>query len=461
MTDFEMKGSVLRKYHGAGGAVVIPDGVTEIYVWAFGGRDDITSVTFPHSLVKIGERAFQYCKGLTALDFPDSLREIGREAFAECTGLSSVYIPPSVTELDFHAFYDCTSLKHIATPANVLHSWPFPKTVESAELISGGFLSKGAFADFIHLRSVTLPNSLETIEEGAFSQCRELRKITLPDSLFRIGEKAFAGCTALSSIHIPASVVRIGLNAFASCTALEQCSFGDTERWCHPSESGFWPPYNDVEGEDLDLTDPQANVAVVSELTEKILFKKRSAPRPEPAKPRFLTPVSTRAEDGLFVQGQYFAYITPDKDTEAALWEQAKQFSLARTEVTEHDHDEYGRYTDVETKYYPLTGYRGLAAPYSSSNADIIVEDGRIVGLVFCRIFYGSRSAYDDYFIALPSAPEDRGGHLILLWADGRVLGENTTEYSDHSGRDFTDSSIEYKLCASPAGKTERNAHWD
>jgi hypothetical protein len=31
MSDFEMQGSVLRKYHGEGGEVVIPDGVTEIH----------------------------------------------------------------------------------------------------------------------------------------------------------------------------------------------------------------------------------------------------------------------------------------------------------------------------------------------------------------------------------------------------------------------------------------------
>lgn len=58
MTNFEMRGSLLYKYHGAGGSVVIPDGVTEIYVCTFCGCDDITSIAFPSTLVKIRERAF-------------------------------------------------------------------------------------------------------------------------------------------------------------------------------------------------------------------------------------------------------------------------------------------------------------------------------------------------------------------------------------------------------------------
>lgn len=484
MTDFEMRGSLLYKYHGAGGAVVIPDGVTEIYVCAFCGRDDITSITFPPSLVKIGERAFQYCKGLTALDFPPSLREIGRESFDSCTGLTAVCVPPSVTELDFHAFHGCTALTHIAAPAGVLSHWPFPKTVESAELNGGTALSKDAFADFIHLHSVTIGSTVRYIGAGAFQRCIKLERITLPDSvtdiaessfagctalsevtlgasLYRIGEKAFSGCTALSSIRIPASTTKIDQDAFVGCTALASCTFDSTDRWCRIPPDKYWPPYENVVEPDVDLTDPQANAAAVTDLSDTVLFKKRAVPRGEPAKARILTPVSARAEGGLFVQGRYFAPITPDEATAAAIREQAAQLSLARTEVTSHDHDEYGRYTDVETKYYPLSSFRALTAPRSGENGDLIVEDGKLTGVVFCRVFRGWRDPYEEYFIDLPEGPEDEGSHLILLWADGRVQGENECSYSDHSGRDYTDTTTEYRL--TPASNTDRTHHaqWD
>ncbi len=485
MADFEMSGTQLRKYHGEGGVVVIPDSVTEIYVCAFIGRNDITSVIFPQSLVKIGERAFSGCCGLTALDFPDSLKEIGRESFENCTGLTSVCVPPSVTELDFHAFHGCTSLKHIVSPANVLRLWPFPKSVETAVLDGGTSVSKEAFADFSCLRSVTIRDSVQRVEQGAFARCTSLREIVLPDSvtdiceeafvdctalssvtmgssLYRIKERAFSGCTALSSLEIPASTVKIYQNAFWGCTALTNCTFADTDRWCRTSPQNLWPPYDKVEGTDVDLTDAQVNVTIVTCLTDTLLFKKRAVPRINPpAKPRFVTPVPTRAENGLFVQGQYFAVLALDTDTEASLWEQVAQFSVMRTEITSHDHDEYGRYTDVETKYYPLTDYRGLTAPHSSYNADFIVKDGKFIGVILCRVFSGSRDAYDEWIIRLPKCPEDRGEHLILLYVDGRVVGANTTNYSDHSGRDYTDSSIEYKLSATPGGETKRHVNWD
>ena len=483
MTDFEMRGSLLYKYHGAGGAVVIPDGVTEIYVCAFCGRNDITSITFPPSLVKIGERAFQYCKGLTALDFPPSLREIGRESFDSCTGLTAVCVPPSVTELDFHAFHGCTALTHIAVPANVLSHWPFPKTVESAELNGGMALSKDAFEGFMRLRSVTIGSTVRYIGAGAFRQCARLEKITIPDSvtdlaekafagcialsevtlsasLYRIGEKAFSGCTALTSIRIPASATKIDPDAFVGCTALATCTFDDTDRWCLIPPDKYWPPYENVAEPDVDLTDPQANAAAVTNLADAVLFKKRAVPRSEPAEARILTPVPARIEGGLFVQGRYFAPLTPDDATAAAIRKQAAQLSLARTEETSHDHDEYGRYTDVETKYYPLSSFRALTAPRSGENGDLIVEDGKLTGVIFCRFFRGWRDPYEEYFIDLPEGPEDEGSHLILLWADGRVEGDNESKSSDHSGRDYTDTTTEYRLTRTSNTDRTHHAQW-
>ncbi|MBO5788371.1 MAG: hypothetical protein J6R42_00335, partial [Clostridia bacterium] len=248
-------------------------------------------------------------------------------------------------------------------------------------------------------------------------------------------------------------------------SALTSSTFANTDRWCLTSPDKLWAPYDKVEGTDIDLTDPRANAVIITDLTDTILFKKRATPRMDPpAKPRFLTPVSTCTENGLFVQGQYFAIFTPDADFEASLREQAAQYSLMRTETTSHDHDEYGRYTDVETKYFPLTTCRGLTAPYSTYygyNVDFIVQDGKFVGVVFCRFFRGKSDAYGEEIISLPNSPEDRGEHLIILYADERIVGETMTNYADHSGRDFTDTSITFKLSATTDGKTVQNAHWD
>ena len=63
---------------------------------------------------------------------------------------------------------------------------------------------------------VTLPNSIETIEDGAFYQCTA-SSIDLNYGLGYIGAYAFYECTSLERIQIPSTVLHIGEFAFYGC----------------------------------------------------------------------------------------------------------------------------------------------------------------------------------------------------------------------------------------------------
>jgi len=67
--------------------------------------------------------------------------------------------------------------------------------------------------------SVTLPESIDTIDYYAFGSCDNLTTITLPGSLKYIDDYAF-NASGLTTIDIPASVEYIGANAFFSCNSL-------------------------------------------------------------------------------------------------------------------------------------------------------------------------------------------------------------------------------------------------
>ena len=88
--DFIIENSVLTKYVGPGGDVVIPEGVTSI-----------------------GEKVFASSKTLTGVTLPKSLKTVRAEAFASCSGLKSVAIPRGVTEIRFGAFDWCNNLRDV------------------------------------------------------------------------------------------------------------------------------------------------------------------------------------------------------------------------------------------------------------------------------------------------------------------------------------------------------------
>jgi hypothetical protein len=62
--DFEIEDGRLIKYHGAGGHVIIPDGVTCIASCAFWGCKSLLAVTFPDSVTEVQDSAFYACKNL-------------------------------------------------------------------------------------------------------------------------------------------------------------------------------------------------------------------------------------------------------------------------------------------------------------------------------------------------------------------------------------------------------------
>lgn len=62
--DFEIENGVLVKYTGAGGDVVIPDGVTSIGDSAFDRCRSLTSIIIPNSVTSIGNGAFSGCQNI-------------------------------------------------------------------------------------------------------------------------------------------------------------------------------------------------------------------------------------------------------------------------------------------------------------------------------------------------------------------------------------------------------------
>ena len=89
--------AVIEGYTGSDTALEIPstlDGytVTGIGNYAFSGRAELTSVSFPSTLESIGGYAFKGCSGLISLTLPKAISTINVGAFENCVNLTSLTV---------------------------------------------------------------------------------------------------------------------------------------------------------------------------------------------------------------------------------------------------------------------------------------------------------------------------------------------------------------------------------
>ena len=259
----------------------------------------------------IADGAFENCSGLDTLKIPSSVKYIGKEAFAVCENLETVYYPgsdvdwnniviengnePLLAAQRIRPGFGVTVQTNVGTCSGICE-WITDETVSmtiSAEephpdrmTITGVDYSNcgiddieekitvlkinapvegintGAFRNLTNLESITLPESLRSINadafdgtayynnkenwengvlyigdclikadrgiegsytakegsrliaDGAFYGCTNLTGITVPDSVEIIGKEAFYGSIRLADITLPGTLKNISENAF-------------------------------------------------------------------------------------------------------------------------------------------------------------------------------------------------------------------------------------------------------
>lgn len=132
--ELSVSGGVLNGYSGSGGNVNIPStvngqAVTAIGAGAFEGSN-ITSVSIPSGVTKIGQTSFSDCKKLTSVSLPSTLTSIGDCAFDGCSSLSSVTIPNSVTNIGDSAFDGCNNLKIRCSEGSAAYEYAVENSVD-------------------------------------------------------------------------------------------------------------------------------------------------------------------------------------------------------------------------------------------------------------------------------------------------------------------------------------------
>ena len=191
------------------GQVTIPAEIETLNA-SFWNCSRISKVTFESgsNLKTITNNAFANCS-ITEVTLPEGLKEIGPNAFYDVP-LTSIQIPASVTSIGDNAFLQRTG-------NHAFESVVFAEGSALKRIGSNVFGRTGALAN---IKSVALPEGLETISTTAFQQSG-IEYITVPSTVTSIGQDAFLySCKYainLSAVSETASIAGCTSNVTRGC----------------------------------------------------------------------------------------------------------------------------------------------------------------------------------------------------------------------------------------------------
>ena len=164
--------------------------VTEIADFAFAIKEEVAQTTPKPTQIQLQCVTQQRTKPadtqtgepLQEVYLPDTITKIGAYAFGGCSALTIIHLPEHLDTLSDHIFSGCTSLENITLP-------------ETLKIIAGY-----AFYDCRNLKKLVLPETVTQVGKYACYNCRTLETINIPKATENLGTGLFLNCDKLKYI---------------------------------------------------------------------------------------------------------------------------------------------------------------------------------------------------------------------------------------------------------------------
>lgn len=169
--------------------------------------------------------------------------------------LEEVTLPPTLDEIEDSAFFKCSSLTEITIPEGVTK------------------IGTNAFYGCSQLTSITIPSTI-TDMDTAFSGNTALSQVTLTNGIPKISSHAFERCTELREIKVPISVDEICSDAFNGCTGLTSVTLEKGINIINRNAFKDCTKLNDVKynGHKTDWENVRVNIAGNDTLTSRVQY---------------------------------------------------------------------------------------------------------------------------------------------------------------------------------------------
>lgn len=262
--DYRNKKIVFIKYSGSNTFVELPSNVTfeydgktyntySINYEAFSYNERIVKLVLPEGVTEIEDRAFFACHNLTSLSLPYTLTKIGISVVSNNQHLFEVYNLSQLSSKDIEKSGVTYYAKEVHTDSSI----PSKVVKDNNGLIYyvGGENNNYIVGYDKVEEHLILPDHINNqtyiIASYVFQNNQTIKSVYLPEGITEIQRSVFADCENIKEITIPASVVKICWYAFYSMGSLESVTFVDPTPWIVKTSS------QPASYREIDVTNPK------------------------------------------------------------------------------------------------------------------------------------------------------------------------------------------------------------
>lgn len=209
-------------------AIVLPEQVTSVGSYAFGGMTKLQTVTINGGSFAWGAFAEESGKnvgyvttvtlGAKAPSYEINSVFYGCDIFV----LSIDPTNPNYNQDDQGVLYTGDGSQILYYPFGLTGNYVIPKTVKT--------IADGVFEGRANLTSIEIPATVTYIGANAFKNCVGLETLTFASRStdLHVGTQAFAGCIALTEVTFPEGMTSLSSRMFANCANLTTVNLSST-----------------------------------------------------------------------------------------------------------------------------------------------------------------------------------------------------------------------------------------
>ena len=175
-------------------SVIIPNSVTYMGAYTFQDCTELTSVTLSSNLTSLDNSTFQGCISLSAITIPENVNYIGASVFSGCSSLTSIVIPSSVNTIGTSLLSGCSSLMSIVVDEG--------NTFYDSRNHCNAIIATSSNELICGCNTTTIPEGVSAIRRNAFYGLDSLKTITIPQSVTSIDDYSFTDCYGLANISV-------------------------------------------------------------------------------------------------------------------------------------------------------------------------------------------------------------------------------------------------------------------